>query len=840
MKRFLVIGFAVVLIFAGVVIPAKGQAQTSDLSSQIQALMAQLKLLQAKVDSQNSQSGSSSGSSASSDSITSVTTSCDTSGFSGLKKGSSSSAVSKLQKILNDNGYLSAKPTGYFGSMTQIALKSFQDENGLGVSGMVDSATLKALGGLSSCVTQSSGSDVSSTSDNSSSNSSASGSASLDSSSATSGGSETELAKKKPSSSVSIVNPSGGETFTVGDKIGLTYKPSKIGDQFVVRISTSDVKGGYEYTLGNVKSYSTAYANKEAFKIPTNVIPASYTLSMTQTGLCEKTYSCAIARTQSFTVISSKIITSTSTTPTITSIYPTTAKIGDTVTVYGTNFTEGASVVFLKTSVGAWAKVLSSSQLTFVVPPGVGSDVIQVLLGGGVGSNVVSISILIESNSATPYITDIKPSQGTINNTIAIYGNNIYGVVKSIEFVSGNGNILATLSGSDISAASPAGFLITKSLMDLLGYSGTFWIDVVTSNGTSNKVAFTLTYPNTKSMPSISSISPTSGTSGTSVTIYGTNLSGTSNVEFYNSNNSLAATIFPSSVSANSVVFTVASIFAANVEPGTYQLGVVTNACQGGCNSNRFNFTLNALQSDAPKITSVNPVRGDIDTAVTINGTNLAYVYAVEFYSGGVLKTTITSNNISFSTNSTTDSVQFTMADDVILKLTDEVLKLQGSGSSQYYDIRVIAKGTGYSNLSSFTLIPTPIISVTPTVTLTSPQSGSYMPMRSITAKWNQNVNGSIKIYLTTDSGYQQEQQSTQGTAGSNSAIFSPNVDPGVYKLNVCLSTDNWQSQACEYSTGNIIIQPAIIKPDNSQIQASIIEQLNYMMDVLKKMQTSR
>ena len=112
--------------------------------------------------------------------------------------------------------------------------------------------------------------------------------------------------------------------------------------------------------------------------------------------------------------------------------------------------------------------------------------------------------------------------------------------------------------------------------------------------------------------------------------------------------------------------------------------------------------------------------------------------------------------------------------------------------------------------------------------------------MRSITAKWNQNVNGSIKIYLTTDSGYQQEQQSTQGTAGSNSAIFSPNVDPGVYKLNVCLSTDNWQSQACEYSTGNIIIQPAIIKPDNSQIQASIIEQLNYMMDVLKKMQTSR
>ncbi|HEY4525600.1 MAG TPA: IPT/TIG domain-containing protein, partial [Candidatus Paceibacterota bacterium] len=94
--------------------------------------------------------------------------------------------------------------------------------------------------------------------------------------------------------------------------------------------------------------------------------------------------------------------------------------------------------------------------------------------------------------------------------------------------------------------------------------------------------------------PNITGISPTQGTSNTTVTIYGTNLSGTTNVEFYNLNGQLSGTLTPSSVSATSVVFTISSVFAANASPGGYNIGVVTNNCPGGCNSNRLGFTLNA------------------------------------------------------------------------------------------------------------------------------------------------------------------------------------------------------------------------------------------------------
>ena len=107
-------------------------------------------------------------------------------------------------------------------------------------------------------------------------------------------------------------------------------------------------------------------------------------------------------------------------------------------------------------------------------------------------------------------------------------------------------------------------------------------------------------------LPTISNISPSQGTSNTSVTIYGTNLSGASVVEFYNSSGQLAASLVPSSASATNVVFTISGTFAAMVAPGTYQVGVVTNACAGGCDSNRIGFTINAPASNLPTISNTN------------------------------------------------------------------------------------------------------------------------------------------------------------------------------------------------------------------------------------------
>lgn len=63
-----------------------------------------------------------------------------------LKRGSQGEDVFSLQKRLIDLGYLKIKkPTGFFGRLTQAATKSFQEDNKISVTGIVDDQTSKLL-----------------------------------------------------------------------------------------------------------------------------------------------------------------------------------------------------------------------------------------------------------------------------------------------------------------------------------------------------------------------------------------------------------------------------------------------------------------------------------------------------------------------------------------------------------------------------------------------------------------------------------------------------------------------------------------------------------------------
>ena len=62
-----------------------------------------------------------------------------------IRTGDSGSEVAELQKTLQDAGYFSHQPTGYYGSVTQAAVKKFQAENNLKVDGIVGPKTLSAL-----------------------------------------------------------------------------------------------------------------------------------------------------------------------------------------------------------------------------------------------------------------------------------------------------------------------------------------------------------------------------------------------------------------------------------------------------------------------------------------------------------------------------------------------------------------------------------------------------------------------------------------------------------------------------------------------------------------------
>lgn len=66
-----------------------------------------------------------------------------------LVPGDEDSYVTELQQALNDKGYLTQKPTGYYGTATQSAVIAFQKDVGLTADGKAGPVTRKALLGSS-------------------------------------------------------------------------------------------------------------------------------------------------------------------------------------------------------------------------------------------------------------------------------------------------------------------------------------------------------------------------------------------------------------------------------------------------------------------------------------------------------------------------------------------------------------------------------------------------------------------------------------------------------------------------------------------------------------------
>lgn len=66
-------------------------------------------------------------------------------GFSILKQGTSGSVVTELQQGLNKLGFLSVSPTGYFGTSTLSAVKTFQKKYGLDMDGVAGFFTFSQM-----------------------------------------------------------------------------------------------------------------------------------------------------------------------------------------------------------------------------------------------------------------------------------------------------------------------------------------------------------------------------------------------------------------------------------------------------------------------------------------------------------------------------------------------------------------------------------------------------------------------------------------------------------------------------------------------------------------------
>ena len=325
--------------------------------------------------------------------------------------------------------------------------------------------------------------------------------------------------------------------------------------------------------------------------------------------------------------------------PSITSFSPTQAGKGAIVTITGTNFTGVTAVAFGGVPATSFT-INSSTQITAVVGAGKSGSV-TVTSPKGIG-------MLAGFTHPGPSITYFNPGYAgpLSNSTITISGTNFTGAT-SVAFGGVPAASFSVLSSSFITAVPAAN-------------SSSGDVTVTTPLGSDKMAGFVWVQ-----LPTITAITPTSQINGGMVTITGTNFIGVDSVSF----GGVRALNFYAS-SATTIVAYVGEGASGNVTVST----VGGSASIGG-----FVYT-------SPLITSINPKAAAAGQTVTITGSNLNGITAVQF--GGV-------NAASFSVNS-----------------SGKITAVLGTGASGNVSL---TGPSGSSSFTGFTFVPPPVISsITP------------------------------------------------------------------------------------------------------------------------------
>jgi len=292
------------------------------------------------------------------------------------------------------------------------------------------------------------------------------------------------------------------------------------------------------------------------------------------TGNVVVTVSGVASNGKSFTVVAA---------PSISSLSPTSAAVGTSITVSGSNFgsSQGSSTVKFNGTAGT---PTSWNSTTIHVPVPTGATTGNVVVhASGVDSNGKSFTVL-----PTPSITSLSVTSGMVGDPVTITGTN-FGTSQGSSTVTFNGTTATATSWSNTGIATTVPTGATSGNVVVT-------VNTVASNGVSFTVYVT---------PTISSLSPTSGAVGTSVTINGTNFQatqGTSTVTF----NGVTAT--PTNWGNTQI--------KAPVPAGATTGSVVVSV--DGLASNGVSFTV----KPTPTITSASPMSGAAGVVVTISGTN--------------------------------------------------------------------------------------------------------------------------------------------------------------------------------------------------------------------------
>jgi RHS repeat-associated protein len=237
----------------------------------------------------------------------------------------------------------------------------------------------------------------------------------------------------------------------------------------------------------------------------------------------------------------------------IASLSPTSAAIGASVAITGTNFNgaqNDSTVTF--NGVTATPTSWSDGKIVVTVPSGAttGNVVVRV---SGVNSNGVSFTVL-----PTPSITSLSPSSAPIGGSLNVNGTGFVATQGSgqVNF----GSLVASVtswSATSIAVTVPSG-----------ATSGP--VTVAASGVMSNSAQFTLTQA-----ASVTSISPTTGLIGSSVTINGANFGATQG------NSTVAFNTIPVTAIASWSATQIVAIVPLGASPGAISVKVAGITAQG-------------------------------------------------------------------------------------------------------------------------------------------------------------------------------------------------------------------------------------------------------------------
>ncbi|QKJ28573.1 IPT/TIG domain-containing protein [Mucilaginibacter mali] len=279
--------------------------------------------------------------------------------------------------------------------------------------------------------------------------------------------------------------------------------------------------------------------------------------------------------------------------PYITSITPSSAAPGQTITISGYNLGSVGSVTIGEVAALSFS-VISPTSITAVVGPGYSNHISFDGPGGNGVEGIYSFTLTVPS---TPTISTFSPASATPGTTVTITGTNLAGTT-GVSFGGVKAAIYKVVSATTVTAMVP----VTSSG------------DVAITNAGGTATAGGFTYI-PSSAPTIAYVDAMSGTLGRTITILGVNLRTATSVTF---GGMPALNFAPYGLDPDHALLATVGLGATGDVVVTNPAG--TSAVPG------FAYT----PSTSPYITSIVPSYASPGQTITINGYNLGGITSVK------------------------------------------------------------------------------------------------------------------------------------------------------------------------------------------------------------------